>query len=154
MNKSIAVIMILCIITVSFGGCAGQAAGLQDGYYTAEATHFGADGWKEYITIYVSDSKIIAVEYDAYNASGLVRSWDIKNMRAMKAAVGAYPNEYTRLYAQSLVDLQDPAVLDMITGATYSGGLFLLLAEAVIEKAKAGDKHMALVESLTQKEEK
>jgi major membrane immunogen (membrane-anchored lipoprotein) len=152
MKKALVLLMIFCMIILMYCGCARQPTGLQNGYYTAEMKEFDANGWKEYITIYVSENRIIAAEYDAYNASGLVKSWDINYMRAMKAAIGAYPNEYTRLFAQSLVDLQAPAAVQTITGATYSNSLFLLLAEAVIEKAKTGDKHMALVESLAKKD--
>ena len=40
-------------------GCGGQK-GLQDGYYTAQASEF-SHGWKEYITIMVKGGNIVPV---------------------------------------------------------------------------------------------
>lgn len=119
---------------------------MKDGYYTAEAAAFDSYGWKEYITIYVSDGQIITVEYDAFNASGFVKSWDIDYMRTMKMESGTYPNEFTRTYAISLLNWQNPAEVDTISGATHSHTKFQMLAEAAMAKARAGDKEVALVE--------
>lgn len=149
MKKGLAAVWMLCSLLAAASGCAQQHSGLQDGYYTAETADFDADGWKEYITIYICDNRIITAEYDAYNASGMVKSWDIEYMRAMKAADGSYPNEYTRAYVQALVDRQDPAEVHGVTGATNSYKLFLLLVQAVMEKAKSGDNQIALVKPLT-----
>ena len=51
----------------------GNQAGLQDGYYTAQASEF-SHGWKEYITILVKGGSIVSVEYNAENASGFIKS--------------------------------------------------------------------------------
>lgn len=127
------------------GGCAQKAEGLQGGYYTAIAADFDNYGWKEYVTIYVSDNRIITTEYNAANASGFIKSWDMAYMKTMNAVDGTYPNEYTRIYAEALVNRQDPDEVDVVTGATHSHDSFRLLADAAIEQAKKGDKNVAYV---------
>lgn len=123
-----------------------QVSQMQDGYYTAEAAHFDAHGWKEFMTIYVNNNKIVTVEYNAKNASGFIKSWDMNYMRDMMANDGTYPNKYARDYAAGLLNKQNPDAVDALSGATHSYGSFKLLAEAVIAQAKTGDKSVVFVE--------
>lgn len=131
---------------MALAGCSRAPAELQDGYYTAIAAEFDEHGWKEYLIICVSDKRIVTVEYNAKNASGLIKSWDMQYMRTMNETDGTYPNEYTRAYSDALLSRQDPAQVDMITGATHSHNTFLLLAEAAIAQAKIGDDGIAYVD--------
>jgi major membrane immunogen (membrane-anchored lipoprotein) len=119
---------------------------LQDGYYMAIAAEYDSYGWQEYVTIYVNNDVIATVEYNARNSSGFVKSWDMDYMRRMSAESETYPNEYFRSYVASLLDRQDPARVDVITGATNSHTSFQLLAQAAIDKAKAGDVEVAFVD--------
>jgi major membrane immunogen (membrane-anchored lipoprotein) len=112
----------------------------------AEVASFDAHGWKEYLSIYINNNRIVTVEYNAKNASGFIKSWDMDYMREMNARDGTYPNQYTRAYSLSLLNRQDPARVDAIAGATDSYGTFRLLSEAAIAQAKAGDKRAAFVE--------
>lgn len=134
------------LITALMSACSRELPELRDGYYTAEAAAFSVHGWKEYVTLYVSGNKILTVEYDAYNSSGFIRSWDMEYMRTMRAAAGTYPNEFTRTYVISLINWQNPDEVDAVSGATESHSSFQILIEAAIEKARAGDKQVALVE--------
>ncbi|MDR2019564.1 MAG: FMN-binding protein [Treponema sp.] len=126
--------------------CYREIPKMADGYYAAEFKNFDAYGWKEYIAVYVNKNKIVTVEYNAKNASGLIKSWDMDYMRRMNAEDNNYPNRYTRNYAVALLTHQDPAGIDAMTGATDSCRTFKLLAEAVIAQARAGDKRVAFVE--------
>ena len=125
--------------------CGGKA-GLQDGYYTAQAAEF-SHGWKEYITILVKDGSIISVEYNAENASGFIKSWDNAYMQNMLHTNGTYPNEYTRYYANQLLEGQGEDGIDVIAGATSSHGTFQLLAQAVLEQARKGDSSIVFVDA-------
>jgi major membrane immunogen (membrane-anchored lipoprotein) len=136
----------ILLIVLSCSGCPQDSSRLSDGYYTAELASFDAHGWKEYLSIYINNNKIITVEYNAKNASGFIKSWDMDYMRRMNAADGTYPNQYTRTYSVALVNRQDPAKVDVITGATDSYFTFRLLAEAAIAQARAGDRRVAFVE--------
>ena len=144
--RAAAVIMAAACMLVFFGGCAERADAMKDGYYTAEAAEFDEHGWKEYITIYVSGGTIITTDYNAKNASGFIKSWDMEYMRVMNRVSGTYPNEYTRLYAESLMNSQDVAQVDAITGATHSYHTFVKLADAVIKQAQSGDKSVCFLD--------
>lgn len=124
----------------------GEQTGLQDGYYTAQASDFG-HGWKEYITIMVKGGSIVSVEYNAENASGFIKSWDNAYMQKMLHAQGTYPNEYTRYYAGQLLDGQGEKEIDALSGATSSYGSFQKLQAAVIEQAMQGDSRIAIVDT-------
>jgi major membrane immunogen (membrane-anchored lipoprotein) len=136
------VLLILLVCTA----CPRDSSRLSNGYYTAEIASFDTHGWKEYLSIYIDNNRIVTVEYNAKNASGFIKSWDMDYMRRMNATDGTYPNQYTRAYSVALVNRQDPAKVDAITGATDSYNTFRLLAEAAIAHARAGDRRVAFVE--------
>lgn len=136
-----------CLLVCSLvSGCGGKKAKAQwqDGYYTAMMEEYDF-GWKEYVTICVMDHKIVSVEYNAKNASGFVKSWDNAYMRNMKPVMGTYPNRYTRYYAAKLLSEQNADQIDMLAGASTSGGNFRKLAAAVLECAEKGDTEIAVV---------
>ena len=143
--KRILSIVLLLVFMLSLTAC-GEQTGLQNGYYTAQASEF-SHGWKEYITIMVKGGSIVSVEYNAENASGFIKSWDNTYMQTMLHANGTYPNEYTRYYAGQLLEGQGEGQIDALTGATSSYGSFQKLAVAVIEQAKQGDSSIVVVDT-------
>ncbi|WP_297871034.1 FMN-binding protein [uncultured Oscillibacter sp.] len=144
--KRIAAILLSLLLTAPLLAGCGSQAGLQDGYYTAQAAEF-SHGWKEFITILVKDGSIISVEYNAENASGFIKSWDNAYMQTMLHSNGTYPNEYTRYYANQLLEGQGQGSIDAITGATSSHASFQILAQAVLEQARKGDSSIAIVDT-------
>jgi major membrane immunogen (membrane-anchored lipoprotein) len=136
--------LVSIISMISTGSC--SVWNPKDGYYTAETVGFDRNGWKEYITVYVSNNKIVTVEYGAKNSSGFIKSWDMDYMRNMSAIVGVYPNKYARSYSVDLLNRQDPAKIDAISGATDSYISFCMLASAVIEQSRTGTKKVIAVE--------
>lgn len=145
MRRMIAMLLGL-MLTASLLAACGTGTGLQDGYYTAQAAEF-SHGWKEYITILVRDGSIISVEYNAENASGFIKSWDNAYMQTMLHAQGTYPNEYTRYYANQLLEGQGEGSIDGLAGATSSHGSFQILAQTVLEQARKGDSSIAVVDT-------
>lgn len=144
--KNKLICLLLAAMLLVLGGCSASGkTDLQDGYYTAEASSYNR-GWKEFVTILVRDGRIITVEYNARNASGFIKSWDMDYMRLMNKIAGTYPNRYTRYYAAQLLESQNPQDVDIMAGATSSHGSFTLLAQAVIERAKTGDTTVAQVD--------
>ncbi len=141
----LAMFLSLLLTSVFLTACGGQA-GLQDGYYTAQAAEF-SHGWKEYITIMVKGGSIVSVEYNAENASGFIKSWDNAYMQTMFHAEGTYPNEYTRYYANQLLERQGKGEIDALAGATSSYGTFQILAQAVLEQARQGDSSIMIVDT-------
>lgn len=137
--------LLLLLLTILLTGC-GKTTGLQDGYYTAQASEF-SHGWKEYITIIVKGGRIVSVEYNAENASGFIKSWDNAYMQTMLGVTGTYPNEYMRYYAGELLEKQGEEEIDALSGATSSYSSFQKLEAAVIEQAKNGDSNIVLVDT-------
>ena len=142
--KRIFAMLSALLLTASLLAACGGRAGLQDGYYTAQASEF-SHGWKEYITILVKGGNIVSVEYNAENASGFIKSWDNAYMQNMLHSNGTYPNEYTRYYANQLLEGQGKGSIDAITGASSSHGTFQMLAQAVLEQARKGDSSIMFV---------
>lgn len=138
------ILMVLSLLLVVLLTSCGSQSGLQDGYYTAQASEF-SHGWKEYITILVKGGNIVSVEYNAENASGFIKSWDNAYMQTMLHANGTYPNEYTRYYANQLLAGQGEGSIDAISGASSSHGSFQILAQAVLEQARKGDSSIVFV---------
>ena len=138
----------LVLASCSAGGGSAGSGGqkLADGYYAAEAASWNRHGWKEYISIYVDNNNIVTVDYNAKNASGFLRSWDMDYMRLMGALTGTYPTAYGREYSAALLRLQGPEGIDALAGATESCDSFKILAATAISRAKAKDKSVALVE--------
>ena len=144
--KRIASIVLALLVTGFLTACGSGQAGLQDGYYTAQAAEY-SHGWREYITIMVKDGSIVSVEYNAENASGFIKSWDNAYMQTMLHSNGTYPNEYTRYYANQLLEGQGEGSIDAISGASSSHGSFQLLAKAVLEQARLGDSSIVFVDT-------
>ena len=134
------------VLLILFCSCSAANSPIQDGYYSAEAKNFDADGWKDYVTICVSSGKIILVEFNAFNSSGFMKSWDMNYMREMNAANGTYPYAYTRYYGKKLLDTQKPEKVDVVAGATISYNKFVKLADAALENARQGKSETYLVD--------
>lgn len=138
-------ILLVLLLTMLLTSC-GKKEGLQDGYYTAQASEYNF-GWKEYITIMVKGGSIVSVEYNAENESGFIKSWDNAYMQNMLHSNGTYPNEYTRNYASQLLEGQGDKKMDALSGASSSYKSFQKLAAGVLEQAKRGDSSILLVDT-------
>lgn len=144
--KRIVAIFLSLLLMMSLLTACGDQPRLQDGYYTAQAEEFNY-GWKEYITILVKGGNIVSVEYNAENASGFIKSWDNAYMQTMLHSDGTYPNEYTRYYANQLLEGQGEGNIDAITGASSSHASFQILAQAVLEQARKGDSSIVFIDT-------
>ena len=144
MRGKIRLVLCICLVFLLIS-CGARSSGLKDGYYSAEAAEFDNHGWKEYVTICVSGGRIILIEYNAFNPSGFIRSWDMDYMRAMDAIGGIYPNAYTRHYSRMFLEKQGVNGIDAITGASHSFPVFIKLAETVLQNAREGNRKTAFV---------
>lgn len=144
MKKILACVVCAVALTGAFCACGRSSNSLKDGYYTAEMADF-SNGWKEFLTIHVEDETIVSVEYNARNASGFIKSWDMAYMRRMNAAKGTYPNYYTRTYARQAIEQQSGENIDTVAGASISGGNFRLMMAAAIDMARQGKNEVAVV---------
>lgn len=143
--KRVILMLLLTLICAFCVSCDFQnKSEFKDGYYTAEDAEF-SHGWKEYVSITVNNGIIVAVEFNAKNASGFIKAWDIAYMEKMQSIEGTYPNQYTRFYGGQLLENQNVDVVDMISGASNSGGNFIKLSKAVLDNAKKGNTDIIVV---------
>jgi major membrane immunogen (membrane-anchored lipoprotein) len=145
LKKSFGTLIILLFFLGLTASCSKNDSVLKDGYYTAEEAEFNSHGWKEYLTICISGGKIILVEYNAYNPSGFIKSWDMDYMRKMNVTDGTYPNAYSRYYGRQLLERQSIEGIDALSGATESYQIFNALAKSVLENARQGSRNTSLV---------
>ena len=145
MKRLLTFTLIFLLLVLPLTACSEKTE-LQDGYYTAQAKDF-SHGWKEYITIMVKGGSIVSVEYNAENASGFIKSWDNAYMQTMLHSNVTYPNEYTRYYANQLLEGRRDDDIDALSGATSSYGSFQKLSEAVLEQARKGDSDIVVVDT-------
>jgi major membrane immunogen (membrane-anchored lipoprotein) len=144
MIKKWLLVVLTCLLCVGISACQSAKNELVDGYYTVEMSGY-EHGWKEFVTICVSNGNIVTVEFNAKNSSGYIKAWDMDYMRNMNGVVGTYPNAYTRAYAASLLNAQGAGELDAVSGATHSGGNFGKMVSLLLEKAKSGDSSLGVV---------
>jgi major membrane immunogen (membrane-anchored lipoprotein) len=138
-NRCICRLIAFAIAVIFIASCQIQSSKLYDGYYTAMSADYNEDGWKEYITIYVKSGVIRTIEYNAQNSSGLLRSWDMDYIGIRHQRTGTSPNHYARLYASSLITLQDPDRIQPIIGGRKTHAIFITLAKAAIEQSRKSD---------------
>ena len=148
MLKRIVPVLLAAAMILSLGGCGKRTDSLKDGYYTAQAAEYN-NGWKEFVTLCISNGEVVSVEYNAKNASGYIKSWDMAYMRRMNSIVGTYPNQYTRKYAADFLQTGDVNQIDAIAGASTSYKSFIKLLSSALENAKAGNSEVAIVSTDT-----
>lgn len=122
-------------------GCGAKAEetttenGLKTGTYTAKGTK-DDKGYTAEIEITVADGKISAVKYDEKDEAGVSKLDNTEYNEKMKAKSGVSPIEAYPQLQDSLVEKQDVASVDAVTGATKSTESFKTLAEEALSTAK------------------
>ena len=115
------------------------AAELQDGTYTLVEKNFDTRGWKTEFSITVVDGKITESTFDNVNEAGEKKSEDAEYQANMSEKVGVGPADYFPAYNGQLVEKQDPAAVEVVTGATGSYDTFKEYAQQLVDAAAAGD---------------
>ncbi len=118
---------------------------LKDGKYKAEASDFDERGWKPFVEADVKDGKITTVTFDYINKDGKFKSEDAEYNKNMEAKVKTGPAKFTKQLEDALVEKQDVAKIDVVTGATHSTDNFKAIAVKVVENAQKGDTTVAKV---------
>lgn len=144
--KKKAELCLLCFLGILLLSGCGSGSKMKDGYYTAEMSDY-SNGWKEYVCILVKQDTIVSAEFNAKDESGFIKAWDNEYMHNMSSVTGTYPNQYTRGYVEQLIEEQKDTTVDVISGATHSGGNFEKLIAAVMEQARKGDSSVVIVET-------
>lgn len=114
-------------------------AELQDGTYTLVEKNFDTRGWKTEFSITVVDGKITESTFDNVNEAGEKKSEDAEYQANMSEKVGVGPADYFPALNSQLVEKQDPAAVEVVTGATHSSDTFKEYAQQLVDAAAAGD---------------
>ena len=137
-RRVISLLAVAALATTVFVGCGNKEeakeAGLKDGTYSAKSD---ADerGYVASIEIEVKDGKIATVKYDEANDKGSKLD-DADYNTNMKAKSGSNPEEAFPALQNALVEKQDVASVDAVTGATHTSESFKTLAEKALADAK------------------
>ncbi|MDE1548573.1 FMN-binding protein [Jeotgalibaca caeni] len=117
------------------------AAGeLQDGTYKLVEKNLDDNGWKVDFSITVEDGVITESNYDNLNEAGESKLEDEGYQTAMAEKTdGVGPQQYIPELNEQLVEKQDAAEVEVVTGATHSSDSFKEYAQQLIDAAKEGN---------------
>ena len=124
-----------------------EASALKDGSYRAEYNTADQRGWKAFVETTVEGGQITAATFDYANEEGALKSADEAYNTSMKEKAGTSPAEFGPALAESLVASQDPAKVDVVTGATHSTEDFKTLATALMANMQEGNTEVVVVEA-------
>lgn len=139
-RRVISLLAVAALATTIFVGCgnkeeAAQESGLKDGTYKASSEK-DDKGYVASIEIEVKDGKIATVKYDEKSEDGTSKLDNEEYNTNMKAKSGTNPIEAYPALEEALVEKQDVASVDAVTGATHTSETFKTLAEKALADAK------------------
>lgn len=109
----------------------------QDGLYKAAEEDFDSHGWRAVAAVVIKDGKIAAAAFDEINKDdGHYKSADEQYTANMEDKSGTTPAKAAEALQKSLIDKQDAAAVDSVTGATGTSTKFKTLMEEILVKAK------------------
>ncbi len=155
MSKKILTLLLAAAApAVIFSSCTADSgtqtqAELKDGEYRAEFKNYDDHGWKDYVTITVSDGKYTACEYDAVNEEDGRKKSEDADYASAYPEDGEYvkPAEYTVRLEEDFIDKQDIESVDMITTATTASNSFKKLVSALEVNIKRGKTDTVIVDN-------
>lgn len=112
---------------------------LQDGTYTLVEKNLDENGWKTEFSITVAGGEITESNYENLNEAGEKKTEDEEYQAAMSEKTdGVGPQEYIPELNNQLVETQDPAAVEVISGATHSSDSFKEYAQQLVDAAAEG----------------
>jgi major membrane immunogen (membrane-anchored lipoprotein) len=144
-------IILALFALVPLSSCSEEKNSLSDGYFTAESMNYDSEGWKAYLTIYVSNGQITVAEFDARNMSGFRRSWDMDYLQDFRSLGGERLNNHIIAYQSSLVTSQNPDKIQPIPGSGNIYEVFTILAQNAIAQAQKGRRGVVFVKLPTER---
>ena len=113
--------------------------GLQDGTYALEELNFGETGWKESLEIIVADGEITDASFSSLDEMGNSKIDSDEYQEAMSNVVEVGPQDFIPTLEESLVDVQNPADVEVVTGATSTSEKFKDYADQLVAAAEEGN---------------
>lgn len=135
-RRIVSLLAVAALATTMFVGCGSkEEAGLKNGTYKAESEK-DAKGYVASIEIEVKDGKIATAKYAETSEDGVNKADNEEYSTKMKDKSGITPKEAYATLEAALVEKQDVAAVDTVTGATSSAEKFKTLAEEALKSAK------------------
>lgn len=113
--------------------------GLQDGTYKLEELNFGGTGWKEALEIVVEGGEITAATWTSVDEEGNNKIEDEEYQETMTGVTGVGPQDFIPALENSLVEVQDPSEVEIVTGATGTSTTFQEYAQQLVDAAEEGN---------------
>lgn len=120
---------------------------IQDGTYTVADQEFGETGWKEDLEIVIVDGEITDATWTSLDQDGNSKLEDAEYQEAMSGAVGVGPQDYIPALEEDLLDTQDPAEVEVVTGATSTSEKFVDYATQALNAAEEGNEETIEVDN-------
>lgn len=115
-----------------------QEDGLQAGTYKIEDQNFGETGWKESLEMVVEDGQIQEATWSSVDEDGNEKIEDEEYQEAMSNVTGVGPQDYIPELENQLLEAQDPATVEVVTGATGTSEKFQDYAQQLVDAASKG----------------
>lgn len=130
-----------------------NTAALQDGEYALAEKNIGSTGWKVIMDMTVEGGQITNVDYNYLNAEDQLKTDDDEYQELMTEKSGTGPQDYIPALNENLIETQDPAEVDIVTGATHSAEVFKLYAAQLVNSAQKGDTEQITVDNFVYESE-
>ena len=144
MKKFLVLCLALTLVLATFAGCGGGASSknLKDGTYTAiysDARAEAAHGWKDKLTIDVTDGAVTIVEFDSYSMEDNRKKSEDPDYGMTVEDNGTTPAIYfPELIASWDAAEGDPKKIEVVAGATDTSNSMQELMTAALELAAKG----------------
>ena len=130
MKKATVLLAALMCLSFVLAGCEKDPV-LQDGTYTAKHESFDKYGWKEFVTVTVTENAVTEVVFDAENELDELKSQNAAYKEAMEQINQTYPEKFYGELQDQYLQLQKAEELKPIAGATLSSESFKTLLTAL-----------------------
>jgi major membrane immunogen (membrane-anchored lipoprotein) len=134
------------VVLFAFAPAAFAQTALQDGTYKLEEKNYD-HGYRAVFEIVVKKGKISKVNYDNINSQGASKTKDKAYQANMSKVNGLGPKQFIPRLAKNFQKVQEPAKIDVITGASHSSESFKEYAAQLYEAAQNGDTTLIVIDN-------
>lgn len=156
MSKKIAALLLS--VGVLMAGCGSdqsgestsEASGVTDGTYRVEDSDYGETGWIESLDVTVENGEITDAVWTSLDEDGNNKLDDENYQTTMSESDGVGPQDFIPDLEQQLEEKQDPAEIEVVTGATGTSTKFQDYAQQAIGAAEEGNTETIVVDTATE----
>lgn len=125
-------------------------AGLTDGTYRVEDSDYGETGWIESLDVTVENGEITDAVWTSLDEEGNNKLDDENYQQTMSESDGVGPQDFIPELEQQLEEKQEPAEIEVVTGATGTSTKFQDYAQQAVDAAEEGNTETIVVDTATE----